>query len=109
MSNLFSAFNPKVLDLADEWQKWVPNISATALEKVGVSKMQRRHKLGLSPATFKLITAKKAAHLARLGVGVSPVSKAMYKVANATVKKDVAHDVNTYLKWQANTASRLCE
>ncbi|CAM6076749.1 unnamed protein product [Sphagnum tenellum] len=64
-------------------------------------------KLGLSPATFKLITAKKVAHLARLGADASPVSKAANRAANATIKKIVAHDVNAYLKQQAHTASRL--
>jgi hypothetical protein len=73
--------------------------------------MRRPHKLGLSPTTFKLITTncKKAAHLARLGVGVSPLSKTTYKATNVVVKKVVARDVNAYLKRQVNTASRLCE
>ncbi len=39
VSNCFSTLNPKVLDPEDEWQKWVHNISAAALEKVGVCKM----------------------------------------------------------------------
>jgi hypothetical protein len=77
MSNRFQALNPEVLDPEDEWQKWVHNISAATLEKVGVRKMRRRHKLGLSPTIFKLITAKKVAHLARLGASASPVSKAV--------------------------------
>jgi hypothetical protein len=76
----------------------VHNIIAATLEKVGVYKMQQPHKLGLSPATFKLIIAKKAAHLARLGIGVSPMLKATYKATNAVVKKVVARDVNAYLK-----------
>ncbi|CAM6043421.1 unnamed protein product [Sphagnum compactum] len=109
VSNRFSALNPEVSDPEDEWQKWVHNVSAATLEKVGVRKMRRRHKLGLSPATFKLITAKKATHLAKLGVGASPVSKAVYRAANAAVKKAVARDVNAYLKRQADTASRLRE
>ncbi len=71
--------------------------------------MRQPYKLGLSPATFKLIIAKKAAHLARLGIGVSPMLKATYKATNAVVKKVVARDVNAYLKGQANTASRLCK
>ncbi len=109
MSNHFSTLNPKVSDLKDEWQKWVHNISATTLENVGVCKMWWRHKLGLSPTTFKLITAKKVAYLAKLGLGVSLVSKATYKAANATVKKAVVCDVNAYLKRQVDTASRLRE
>ncbi|CAK9261836.1 unnamed protein product [Sphagnum jensenii] len=107
--NRFLALNLEVSDLEDEWQKWVHNISATTLEKVGVRKMRQRHKLGLSPATFKLIIARKAAHLARLGTGASLVSKVAYRVANAVVKKVVARDVNLYLKRQANTASHLRE
>ncbi len=107
--NRFLALNLEVSDLEDEWQKWVHNISATTLEKVGVRKMRQRHKLGLSPATFKLIIARKAAHLARLGTGASLVSKVAYRVANAVVKKVVARDVNVYLKRQANTASHLRE
>jgi hypothetical protein len=103
------ALNPKVLNPEDEWQKWVHSISIVALEKVGVRKMRRWHKLSLAPATFKLITAKKAAHLARLGAGASPMSKAMYRVANATIKTVVARDVNAHLKRQADTASRLHE
>ncbi len=98
VSNCFSALNPKVLDLEDERQKWVHNISAIALKKVGVRKMRRWHKLDFSPATFKLITVKKATHLAGLGVGASPMSKAEYRAANAVVKKVVAHDVNAHLK-----------
>jgi hypothetical protein len=98
MSNWFSALNPEVSNLEDEWQKWVHNIFVTALEKVGMRKMRRRHKLGLSPATFKLITTKKAAHLARLGASASPMSKTTYRTANATIKKAIARDVNTYLK-----------
>ncbi len=39
VSNRFSTFNPEVSDLEDEWQKWVHNIFAVALEKVGVCKM----------------------------------------------------------------------
>ncbi len=109
MSNHFSALNPKVLDPEDEWQKWVHHIFAVALEKVGVHKMQRWHKLGLSLATFKLITTKKVTHLTRLGIGVSPVSKVAYRAANVVVKKVVAHDVNVYLKRQANTTSHLRE
>ncbi len=85
------------------------NISVVALEKVGVRKIRQRHKLSLSPTTFKLIIAKKAAHLARLGVGASPVSKAAYRAANATIKKAVARDVNAHLKRQADTTSRLRE
>ncbi|CAK9226674.1 unnamed protein product [Sphagnum troendelagicum] len=64
-------------------------------------------KLGLSPATFKLIIAKKVAHLAKLGADASPVSKVANRAANATIKKIVAHDVNAYLKQQAHTASCL--
>jgi len=33
-----------------------------------------------------------------LGIRASLVSKATYRVANATIKKVVAHDVNAYLK-----------
>ncbi len=105
VSNRFSTLNPKVSDPEDEWQKWVHNISVAALEKVGMCKMRQWHKLGLSPATFKLIITKKAAHLARLGVGASPMSKATYKVTNAMVKKVVARDVNAHLKRQVDTAS----
>jgi hypothetical protein len=76
----------------------VHNIFVVALEKVGVCKVQRRHKLGLSPTTFKLIIAKKATHLARLGASASSVSKVAYKAANAMVKKVIARDVNAYLK-----------
>jgi hypothetical protein len=54
VSNRFSTFYPKVSDPEDEWQKWVHNIYAVALEKVGVCKMRRQHKLGLSPPTFKV-------------------------------------------------------
>jgi len=39
MPNYFSTLNLEVSDLEDEWQKWVHNIFATALEKVGVRKM----------------------------------------------------------------------
>ncbi len=56
-----------------------------------------------------LNTAKKVAHLAKLGANASLVSKAMYKAANAMVKKVVARDVNTQLKQQVDTTSRLCE
>jgi hypothetical protein len=109
VSNHFSTLNLEDSDPEDEWQKWVHNISTAALKKVGVRKMQRRHKLGLSPATFKLITIKKATHLARLGANASPVSKATYRAANVAVKKVVALDVNAYLKRQANIASCLRE
>ncbi len=105
MSNHFSTLNHEASKPEDEWQKWVRNTFVVALEKVAVHKMRRHHKVGLSPTTFKLIIAKKVAHLARLGVDVSLVSKATYKVANEMVKKVVARDVIIYLKHQANTAS----
>ncbi len=38
--NRFSALNLEVSDPKDEWQKWVHNIFAIALEKVGMRKMQ---------------------------------------------------------------------
>ncbi len=40
VSNRFLALNPEVSNPEDEWQKWVHNIFAIALEKVGVCKMQ---------------------------------------------------------------------
>ncbi len=107
VSNRFLALNLEVSNPEDEWQKWVQNIFATALEKVGVHKMRRQHKLGLSPTAFKLITAKKATHLARLNVGASPVSKLACRAANAVVKKAIARDVNAHLKRQANTTFYL--
>jgi hypothetical protein len=39
MSNHFSALNLEVSNPKDEWQKWVHNISAATLEKVGMRKM----------------------------------------------------------------------
>ncbi len=107
VSNCFSTLNLEVSDSEDEWQKWVYNISAAALEKVGVHKMRRWHKLGLSPATFKLITTKKVAHLARLGANASLVSKATYRATNATVKKVVARDVNTQYCQESCTLGQI--
>jgi len=109
VSNHFSALNPEDTDPEDEWQKWVHNIFTVALVKVGLHEMRQQHKLSLSPATFKLITIKKATHLTRLGANASPVSKATYRAANVAVKKVVALDVNAYLKRQANIAFCLRE
>ncbi len=66
LGSWFAVLSPQVSKPEEEWQRFEEGVSLAIAKTVGVQGPMRRNRLGLSLNTFALVTAKCAAHLARL-------------------------------------------